>query len=77
MKNWSKNNILNQLESAYYTCSDPKLTGFETWPIKQELYEIYWRLEEILSQCPKFFPEDDFLKEHNYNKLVKVLSKKY
>ncbi len=76
-KNWSKDNILQQLQSAYYACNDPRMTGFVTWPIKQELYEIYWQLEELLAKCPKFSTESDFLKEHEHNKLVDMLSKKY
>ena len=77
IKKWNKDQILNQLRQAYYICSDPRQDGFTTWPVKQELYEIKWMLDEIIKQCPTFSPEEEFLKEHEQKLLISVLAKKY
>ena len=69
MKSWDINDILKQINSAGSECSSPYNDGFVAWSIKQDLYKIKWRLEEILGECPKFSPEDEFL-ENRQKQLV-------
>lgn len=77
IKHWNKNKIMTDLRQAYYICSDPKQDGFTTWPIKQELYEIKWMLDDLIKNCPTYSLEEDFLKEHEQNVLVNTLKKRY
>jgi hypothetical protein len=62
-KRWDTNDILKQINSAGSECSDMRNNGFTAWSIKQDLYKIKWRLEEILGECPTFATEDEFLSE--------------
>lgn len=77
IKKWNKDQILNQLWQAYYICSDSRQDGFTTWPVKQELYEIKWMLDEMIKKCPTFSPEEEFLKEHEQKVLISALAKNY
>lgn len=77
IKTWNADRIIGDLHSAYYICADPRQTGFSTWPVKQDLYRVKWAIDEILSKCPKFSDEEEFLKEHEQEKLIEILSKDY
>jgi hypothetical protein len=44
--------------------TDPRATGYETWPIKQDLYKMKWAIDEALANCPKYSDEAKFLDEH-------------
>ena len=77
IKTWNVDRIIGDLRSAYYVCTDSKQTGFTTWPIKQDLYRVKWALDDMIRDCPTFLDEAEFLKEHEQEKLVRVLSKDY
>lgn len=77
IKRWSVDDILRQLNDAYYICSDPRQDGFIAWDVKQDLYHVKWRLDEILKRCPKFSPEPEFIQEHEQNQLINALSQNY
>lgn len=77
IKRWNISDIINQLNSAYYVCSDSRQDGFTTWPIKQDLYRIKWTLDRIIENCPTFLDEPDFLKEHEQEVLIETLKKNY
>lgn len=77
IKTWNKDQILTQLRQAYYTCSDPRQDGFVTWPIKQDLYQIKWELDNLIKKCPIYSPEAEFLKEHEQQLLVDILKNNY
>lgn len=53
-----------------------RLTGYVQWEAKQDLYRLKFRIEEALSNCPKFSPEDDWLREIEKEKIIKILSEK-
>lgn len=77
IKTWNANRIINELQSAYYTCRDPGQTGFTTWPIKQDLYRVKWALDEMIRKCPTFLDEAEFVKEHEQKQLIDTLSRNY
>jgi hypothetical protein len=72
-KRWSVDDIVRQINSAYYTCSDPRQDGFTTWGIKQDLYQIKFILDDIIKKCPTYAPEDEWLKEQEQKKIIKYL----
>lgn len=76
IKRWSVEEILLQINSMKYTASDPKMDGFTTWPVKQDLYRIKWAVDKALSDCPEYAPEFDFLKEHEKQQMWDTLSEK-
>jgi hypothetical protein len=47
-----------------YAITDPRMDGFVTWGVKQDLYKIKWAVDAALEKCPKYAPEDEFLEEH-------------
>lgn len=73
IKKWSVEDIARQVNSAYYTCSDPRQDGFTTWGIKQDLYQIKWLVDEVLKKCPTFAPEAEWLREQEKSKVIKIL----
>lgn len=73
IKRWNVPSIQTQIQSAMFECSNPYNDGFIAWPIKQDLYQIKWAVEEALSRCPEFAPESEFLKEHEQEQLLKLL----
>lgn len=60
-KTWDLNDVIHQINSAGAECNKDYNDGFMKWSIKQDLYKIKWRLEEILGECPTFPPEEKFL----------------
>lgn len=64
-KTWDLNDVLRQVNSAARECADRRNDGFTAWAIKQDLYKIKWRLEELLGECPTFAPEEKFLELRN------------
>jgi hypothetical protein len=70
---WNTDKILNDIHLMGLYATDPRATGFETWPIKQDLYKIKWAVEEALAKCPPIADEDKFLEEHEKEVMMKVL----
>lgn len=75
IKRWNVAEIRNQIQSAMFECTNPYNDGFTTWPIKQDLYQIKWAIEQALEQCPTFAPEEQFLKEHEQERLLEILKR--
>jgi len=73
IKHWNIEEIYRQINSAYYTCTDPRQDGFTTWGVKQDLYKIKFHLDEVLRKCPEFSPEKEWLKEQEQQRLIKIL----
>ncbi len=58
--------IKDSISHMGYRANNHGLTGFVTWPIKQELYEILWHTEEVLKNCSTYGElEKEFVKEHD------------
>ena len=71
--NWSVEDIKNQINSISFNESDPRLTGWETWRCKQDLYEILWHVQDKLKRCSTYTDEKEFVENHEANKILKVL----
>jgi hypothetical protein len=73
--NWDVNNIKNQLRRMYSECGSSYNDGFTSWIIKQELYEVKFLVDELLSKCVKFGPEEEWLKLKEQEKIIEILKK--
>lgn len=76
IKHWNVEDIVRQINSAYYACSDPRMDGFVTWGCKQDLYQIKWILDEALRKCPTYAGEEEWLREQEKDRVVKILTEK-
>jgi hypothetical protein len=55
--------------------NDHRMTGWENWPCKQDLYRVKFAVEEMLQNTGKFTPEDKWLEEQEQQKMWKTLKK--
>ena len=73
---WNTDKCLNDIHIMMLHATDPRTTGYETWPIKQDLYKIKWAVDQALEKCPKFGPEQEFLEEHQKEVMWNALNEK-
>jgi hypothetical protein len=73
IKNWSVEDISRQINNAYRICASPRQDGFTAWGVKQDLYQLKWLLDEAIKKCPTFSPEDEWLREQEKKKVIKIL----
>jgi hypothetical protein len=66
--------ILRSIQKAVRCNTDSGGEGGYAWGAKQDLYKIKWAAEEALKQCNIFEEEDQWLKEQEKKKIVKILS---
>jgi hypothetical protein len=66
--------------SMVHEATDSRNDGFTTWPIKQELYELKWAIEEALERCSVYSVEPEWLEEQEQqrekDKMWKILKDK-
>jgi hypothetical protein len=72
-KSWDVADIAKQINCAVYECSDPRNDGFTSFYTKQDLYRIKWILDDALKRCPTFSGEDEWLREQEKKKVIKIL----
>lgn len=65
--------IIGQIKSAQYACSDLRTDSYVSWGIKQDLYQIKWIIDEAIRQCPVFSLEEEWLREQEKTRVVKIL----
>lgn len=70
------NHVLAEIQKLGLDACDQMLTGWNSWPKKQQLYQILWAVEKELARCPKFSPEEEWLEEHRQNKMIETLQGK-
>lgn len=75
MKDVTWNDVKWFLQKQSYEISSPYNTGFNTWPLKQKLYDLKDQLDEILEDCPTYAGETEWLQERAVEKSFKKLSK--
>ncbi len=62
------------INAAAYEASDSRNDGYVAWGAKQDLYRLKWILDDALKRCPKFEPEEDWLREQDKKKIIGYLS---
>lgn len=64
---------MQEVNSASSLCNDPRIDGFVSWGVKQDLYRIKWSVEQALRSCPKFAPEEEWLREQEKLEVLRIL----
>jgi hypothetical protein len=72
--NWSTKEIKAQVDRISWAESDPKMDGFVTWECKQDLYELYWYIEDKLEKCSTYVGEQEFVESRREHKIIKKMS---
>jgi hypothetical protein len=71
---WNVFEVERQIQRMRYAINDPYLTGFNTWPVKQDLYRLKWLIDDALANCPTFADEEKFIDEHEKEITWKALN---
>mgnify|MGYP003330646088 CR=1 FL=1 len=74
-KNWSLAEVERQLHAMYLGATDYRMTGFNNWPCKQDLYRVKFLVDEMLENCSTFLDEEEWLREQEAEKIVRILKK--
>ncbi len=72
-KNWDVSNVYNQINAAVAEVRSPYNDGYSAFFSKQDLYQIYWHLEDALRKCPTFVGEEEWLREQEKKRVVEYL----
>ena len=71
---YSTEQTINAIKATSRIVNDSRHVDYTRWGAKQDLYRIMWVLEEELKRSPKFSIEDDWLKQEEKRKILKILS---
>ena len=67
--------VIGQIRTASYECSDLRTDSWIAWGIKQDLYRVKWVLDDAFRRCPPFSPEEEWLQEQEQKRIVEILKK--
>jgi hypothetical protein len=71
--NWDVNQVINECRKMYASAIDPYETGWNNWPCKQDLYRVKFAVDEMLRNTPGFAGEEEWLKEQEQEKVMRIL----
>ena len=54
IKDWSIAEIKAQVDKIAWAEADPRMDGFVTWRCKEDLYSLYWYIEDKLNNCSHY-----------------------
>ena len=67
--------IKEQLWQWESVMHDPNIDGYNGWGCKQKIYEVLWSAQEALEDAPNYVDEEEFLKEHDKDEIMRILKK--
>jgi hypothetical protein len=67
-------NAVREVNACAYDITSPLTDGFVAWGAKQDLYRLKWILEDALRRCPNFSLEEEWLREEEKKKVIRILS---
>jgi hypothetical protein len=70
---WNVNKVIAECQKMYRGATDPYETGWNNWPCKQDLYRVKFAVDEMLKNTSGFAGEEEWLKEQEQEKIVKIL----
>lgn len=65
--------IAAQINAAAYEANSSYNDGFISWGYKQDLYRLKWILDDAIKRCPSFSLENDWLREQEKQRVIKIL----
>ena len=76
IKDWSLEEVKNNIDKITYGANDARMDGFVTWGCKQDLYQILWYCEDALEKCSTYEGEEEYVKRRDQQQMLKALGKK-
>ena len=73
-KNWDVANVAQQINTMVYETISGHNDGFTQWGVKQDLYRIKWLVEDALKRSSTFSGEEEWLRDQEQKKIIKILS---
>jgi hypothetical protein len=64
---------LQTINALTHTVCDMRNDSYVQWGAKQDLYQLKWLIESALRRCPDFSTEDEWLREQEQKKIIKIL----
>ena len=65
--------IAAQINAAVYEQNCGYNDGFISWGYKQDLYRLKWILDDALRRCPVYATEGEWLREHEKQRVIRIL----
>jgi len=75
MINWDVNKVIADCQRMYYGANDHNMTGWVNWPCKQDLYRVKFAVDEMLEKTGTFAGEEEWLREQEQQKIVRILKR--
>ena len=75
IKNWNRKSIENEMWKIKHAATDPRQDGFTTWGCKQDLLLLKYYLDDLLSDCPTYVGEEEFIEELEAERTFKILKR--
>jgi hypothetical protein len=73
-QNWDVVDIHRQVHSMARECASPYNTGFITFEIKKDLYQLKELIDQALKESPDFGEmEQEWLTEQEQKRIIKIL----
>ena len=73
-KSWDVVDVSRQIHAMARECASPHNTGFITFEIKQDLYQLKEVIDQALRDAPSFGQlEEDWLTEQEQKRILKIL----
>ena len=69
------NEITRGIRAMSAEMNDMGQTGFISWPIKQQMYELKWLIEESLESSSTYADEENWLHEQEQQRLINILKR--
>jgi len=67
------NAVYHQLYMTGVEIMSEKNDGYTQWELKRDLYQIQSLIDTIIQNSPVFVGEEEYLKERQQRKLVRIL----
>lgn len=72
-KSWDEADITRQIHAMARECASPYNTGFVTFEIKKDLYQLKEIIDQALQSSPTFSGEEEWLTEQEKKRIIKIL----
>ena len=72
---WNIKEIERQLYRIYSGAVDSYETGYNNRPCKKDLYRVKFLVDQLLEECPSFTYEEEWLREQEAEKIIRILKK--
>jgi hypothetical protein len=75
IKDWSIEQIINEISKIAWAEKDRNMPGITTWKHKQDLYQLKWFIEHKLDECNTYADEEEYVRQHEVKETFRRLSK--